>query len=134
MPIILYRMDSSPLWLAPEPIYDSSYMFDWGKAFEISKMTLHVASSIFALAVISSSDVGKRYFEWIVARRGYEVMDNPIGAHMRVEGSIVWVSLAVAIVSCMSSVICLITIAPSRLRLTAGVRRSCPSDCPDVWL
>ena len=84
------------------PIYNSSYMFDWQKAFKISKMTFCFASGIFVSAVISNSDVGNDYFEWIVARPGYEVIDNFIRAYMRVNGYIAWVSLGVTILSFIS--------------------------------
>jgi hypothetical protein len=60
-----------------------------------------VALGIFVSAVIFSSDVGKGWFGWTVARRGYEVMDSLIRAYMRAGGSIAWVSLGVAIVSFM---------------------------------
>jgi len=80
-------------------------MFDWGKALEISKITLYVSLGILVSAVISNSDVGKDYFKWIVARCGYEVTDNLIRDYMRVDGYIAWISLRVTILSLISYMI-----------------------------
>ena len=80
-------------------------MFDWEKAFEISKITLYVSLGVFVSAVICNSDVGRDYCEWIAARRGYEVTDNLIRDYMRVDGYVAWISLRVTILSLISYMI-----------------------------
>jgi len=80
-------------------------MYNWGEAFKISKIILITAFSIFIVTVLSNSDVGKHYFEWIIDKPGYETLDNFLMAYMRVDGYISLVSLVVAILSSISYMI-----------------------------
>jgi hypothetical protein len=72
-------------------------MFDWERAFKIFKIVFVTAFSIFILTMVSS--VGEDYFEDIIAKPGYEVMDNLMRAYLRVDGYMAVVSLVITITS-----------------------------------